>query len=92
MFVGSSTDLPVAISTCLVVLTSCQATSNRGCMLDAKCLRCSQTVIVTKFPLRALFPLPNRVLPKLRAATMEAHLSESQTLNLTGGGGGKAAG
>lgn len=55
-------------------------------MLDAKCLRCSQTVIVTKFPLRALFPLPNRVLPKLRAATMEAHLSESQTLNLTGGG------
>lgn len=62
-------------------------------MLDAKCLRCSQTVIVTKFPLRALFPLPNRVLPKLRAATMEAHLSESQaskqTLNLTGGGSGR---
>lgn len=34
--------------------------------------------MVTKFPLRALFPLPNRVLPKLRAVTMEAHLSESQ--------------
>lgn len=77
------------ISTRLLVLTSCQATSRRGCMLAAKCRRCSQTVIVTKFPLRALFPLP-RVLPKVKAVAVEAHLSEPQAskliLNLMAGG------
>lgn len=30
---------PIVISTCLVVLTSCQATSNGGCMVGAKWLR-----------------------------------------------------
>lgn len=51
-------------------------------MLGAKCLRCSQTAIVTKFPLRALFLLPNIVLPKLRAVTVEAHLSDPQASEL----------
>ncbi len=76
--VGSSAAFPVAISTCLVVLTSCQATYNSGCMLCAKWLEWSQTVIVTKFPLRAFSPLPNRVLPQFRAVTIKAYLSEPQ--------------
>lgn len=44
--------------------------------------------MVTKLPLRAFFPLPNRVRPKFRAVTVEAHLSEPQAskrpLNQTG--------
>lgn len=53
-------------------------------MLAAKCLSWSQTVIVTKFPLL------NCVLPKVKAAAVEAHLSEPQAskliLNLMAGG------
>lgn len=60
-------------------------------MLDGKCLRCSQSAIVTKFPLRTLFLLPNRVPPKLRAVMVEARLCEpqasTQPLKLTGGSG-----
>lgn len=35
-------------------------------------------MIVTKLPLRALFPSPNRVRPKFRAVIVGAHLSEPQ--------------
>lgn len=34
--------------------------------------------MVTKFPIRALFPLRNRALPQLRPVTLEAYVSEPQ--------------
>lgn len=65
---------PLAPSACIDVPSKPMG----GCTQDAKCLRCSQSLIVVKAPTHGhFFPCcPNRLLPELKAVIAEAHLSE----------------
>lgn len=76
LFAGSAVAFPIVISTSLIVLTACQATSDPGRTRGTKWLWWwSQTVLVTKPPVSAP---PNRVLPTSRVVTVEAHSSQPQ--------------